>query len=111
MGRALARRFARHGAKVAILAPEKTDLRSAAVEAVTLGATAALAIPCDIDDEDELEAATERVERELGPIDVWVDSVGELPAHRRWAFAVAATAALAASVGAYFTWRRFHRSC
>ena len=109
MGRALARRFARNGAKVAILAPEKTDLRSAAVEAVTLGATAALAIPCDIDDEHDLESATARIERELGPIDVWVDSVGELPAHKRWAFAVAATAALAVGLGAYATWRHFHR--
>lgn len=109
MGRTLARRFARNGAKVAILAPEKTDLRSAAVEAVTLGAPAALGIPCDIDDEDELEAATARVERELGPIDVWVDSVGELPMHKRWAFAVAATAALAVGLGAYAAWRHSHR--
>ena len=111
VGRALARRFARHGAKVAILAPEKTDLRTAAVEAVSLGATAALAIPCDIDDEDELEAAAERIERELGPIDVWVDSVGELPLHRRWLLALGAGAAAAAvGLGAYVTWRHF-RSC
>ena len=33
-----------------------------------------LAIPCDVADADGVDAAAERVERELGPIDVWVNN-------------------------------------
>jgi short-subunit dehydrogenase len=33
----------------------------------------ALIIPCDVTDAEGIEAAAERVERELGPIDVWVN--------------------------------------
>lgn len=73
VGRAVARRFARQGAKLAILAPRRDELRSAAVEVVTLGASAALGIPCDVDDDKQVDAATRRIEQELGPIDVWID--------------------------------------
>src|SRR5262245_23157757 len=73
VGRAVARHFARRGAKVAFLARIPGELRSAAVEVVTLGATAALGIPCDVNDDAHLDAATQRIETELGPIDVWVD--------------------------------------
>lgn len=79
VGRAVARRFARQGAKLAILARGRDELRSAAVEVVTLGASAALGIPCDITNEKQLEAATQRIERELGPIDVWVDVAVDKP--------------------------------
>lgn len=82
VGRAVARRFARQGAKLAILARGRDELRSAAVEVVTLGASAALGIPCDVDDEKQLDAATQRIEQELGPIDVWVDVAIDKP--RSW---------------------------
>jgi NAD(P)-dependent dehydrogenase (short-subunit alcohol dehydrogenase family) len=82
VGRAVARRFARQGAKVAILATRRDELRSAAVEVVTLGASAALGIPCDVNDEAQLDAATQRIEQELGPIDVWVDVAVAKP--RTW---------------------------
>jgi NAD(P)-dependent dehydrogenase (short-subunit alcohol dehydrogenase family) len=82
VGRAVARRFARQGAKLAILARGRDELRSAAIEVVTLGASAALGIPCDIDDEKQLDAATHRIEQELGPIDVWVDVAVDRP--RSW---------------------------
>ena len=39
--------------------------------AITAGAT--LAIPTDVADADAVEAAAEKVETELGPIDVWVN--------------------------------------
>lgn len=90
VGRAVARRFARQGAKLAILARRRDELRSAAVEVVTLGASAALGIPCDVNDDKQLDAATQRIEQELGPIDVWVDVPVEEP--RPWgALAVAAS--------------------
>ena len=79
VGRAVARRFARQGAKLAILARERDALRSAAVEVVTLGASAALGIPCDVNDEKQVDAATQRIEQELGPIDVWVDVTDDKP--------------------------------
>jgi NAD(P)-dependent dehydrogenase (short-subunit alcohol dehydrogenase family) len=34
----------------------------------------ALAIPTDVSDAEAVEVAAERVERELGPIDVWVNN-------------------------------------
>lgn len=95
---------------MAILAPEKAELRSTAVEAVTLGASAALAIPCDIADEHALEAATQRIEHELGPIDVWVDTVVEpLPKHRGLAIAAGALGLLGLGVGALLVRRHFMR--
>ncbi len=79
IGRAVARQFARRGARVAILAPRSNELTAAAVEIVGLGAEAALTMPCDIDDQTQLEAATRRIEEELGPINVWIDA--EAPQH------------------------------
>jgi NAD(P)-dependent dehydrogenase (short-subunit alcohol dehydrogenase family) len=64
VGRAFARRFARSGAKVAVLGRGLDDLRQTAIDLVTSGATAALMIP----------RATARIEEELGPIDVWIDA-------------------------------------
>ncbi len=83
VGRAVARRFARQGAKVAILASGREELRSAAVEVVTLGASAALGIPCDVFDERQLDVATQRIEQELGPIHVWIDVAVDEPRSRR----------------------------
>jgi NAD(P)-dependent dehydrogenase (short-subunit alcohol dehydrogenase family) len=103
VGRAVARRFARQGAKVAILARERDQLRSAAVEVVTLGASAALGIPCDVNDDRAVDAATQRIERELGPIDVWVDVAVDVP--RTWG-----PLAIAASVvGGYLALRMLMR--
>ncbi len=79
VGRAVARRFARQGAKLAILARGRDELRSAAVEVVTLGASAALGIPCDIADDKQVDAAAQRIEQELGPIDVWVEFAAAKP--------------------------------
>src|SRR5262245_6086118 len=94
VGRAVARRFARQGAKLAMLARQRDELTSAAVEVVTLGATAALALPCDVDDDAVVEAATRRIEEELGPIDVWIDIAGELRHRSRARFALAIGAAV-----------------
>jgi short-subunit dehydrogenase len=74
VGRAVARRFARQGAKLAILARGRDGLRTTAAELVELGASAALAIPCDVADFDQVTAAAERVELDLGPIDVWINN-------------------------------------
>ncbi|HEU4613427.1 MAG TPA: SDR family NAD(P)-dependent oxidoreductase [Kofleriaceae bacterium] len=97
IGRALARRFARQGAKLAILSRDRNGLFSTAAEIVTLGATAALGIPCDVDDAQQLEVATQRIEQELGPIDVWVDA--QLPAAHARRRKLAWLAGIAAALG------------
>jgi NAD(P)-dependent dehydrogenase (short-subunit alcohol dehydrogenase family) len=73
VGRAVAEAFAGCGARVALLAREPQRLE-AARQAIEAMGTRALAIPVDVADEQQVEAAAERVERELGPIDIWVNN-------------------------------------
>ena len=109
VGRAVARRFARQGAKLAILARSKDELRAAAVEVVTLGATAALAIPCDLDDQTDVAAATQRIEQELGPIDVWVDAAAAPRRRFQWLpIAGVFAGALVGVLGIWLRMRRMH---
>jgi NAD(P)-dependent dehydrogenase (short-subunit alcohol dehydrogenase family) len=72
VGRATAREFARRGDAVALLARNQDGLDAAAREVDAFGGRA-LAIPTDVADAAQVEAAAERVERELGPVDVWVN--------------------------------------
>jgi short-subunit dehydrogenase len=73
IGRAVALEFARQGCNVALMARGVERLKSAAQEARRHG-IAALAIPADVADADVVDAAADRVEDELGPIDVWVNN-------------------------------------
>lgn len=73
IGRAAAIAFARRGDRVALLARGTDGLAGAELDVVRAGGTA-LAIPTDVADVDQVEAAAERVEREWGPIDVWVNN-------------------------------------
>src|SRR5262249_28597445 len=70
--RASAIEFARRGDNVALLARGERGLAAAAREVESVGGRA-LPIELDVADADEVSAAAERVERELGPIDVWVN--------------------------------------
>jgi NAD(P)-dependent dehydrogenase (short-subunit alcohol dehydrogenase family) len=73
VGRATAQAFARLGCKLALLARGEVGLRAAAREVEALGGTA-LIIPADVSDASAMDAAAERIERDLGPIDVWVNN-------------------------------------
>lgn len=73
VGRATAHRFARDGASVAILARASKALDGAAEELRAMGCRV-LAIPTDVSDAAQVEAAAERVEQELGPIDIWINA-------------------------------------
>jgi NAD(P)-dependent dehydrogenase (short-subunit alcohol dehydrogenase family) len=73
IGRATVREFARRGHHVALLARGPEGLEAAAREVEALGRRA-LAIPTDVADPAAVEAAAERIEAELGPIDVWVNN-------------------------------------
>jgi NAD(P)-dependent dehydrogenase (short-subunit alcohol dehydrogenase family) len=72
IGRASAVAFARRGAKVALLARGESGLQGAVREVEAAGGTG-LPIPVDVADYEQVEAAAARVEKELGPIDVWVN--------------------------------------
>jgi NAD(P)-dependent dehydrogenase (short-subunit alcohol dehydrogenase family) len=73
IGRAAVREFARRGAAIALIAREPERLEQARAEAERLGARA-IAIAADTSDYGQLEAAAERAEHELGPIDIWVNN-------------------------------------
>jgi len=72
-GRAIVRAFAGRGANVGLLARGAEGLQAAAREVEALGARA-IWVPTDVADPDQVERAAEAVERELGPIDVWVNN-------------------------------------
>jgi len=73
LGRAVARRFAREGAFVGLIARGEAGLRAAAEDVERLGGRA-LPLPCDVSDAAAVDAAAERVEAELGPIDIWINN-------------------------------------
>jgi NAD(P)-dependent dehydrogenase (short-subunit alcohol dehydrogenase family) len=72
VGRATARAFARRGARVGLVARGVDGLEGARREAVEAG-TEAIAVPTDVSDPDAVEHAADVIERELGPIDIWVN--------------------------------------
>lgn len=69
IGKHTAREFAAQGAKVAVLARRK-ELLDAVVEDIVAAGGTALAVPADVTDADALTGARERIEAELGPVDV-----------------------------------------
>jgi NADP-dependent 3-hydroxy acid dehydrogenase YdfG len=73
VGRTTAREFARRGAYIGLLARGKDGLEGARKDVEELGGKA-LALLTDVADADQIEAAAEAVERELGPIDIWVNN-------------------------------------
>ena len=72
VGRATARLFGAKGDRVGLVARGKTGLKAAAKEVEHAGGTA-LAVPADVADFGALDDAASKIERELGPIDVWVN--------------------------------------
>ncbi len=72
VGRATVTEFARNGCDVALLSRDPERLEEAAAEIRRFGVRA-LPIPTDVADAAAVDAAAERVEQELGPIDIWVN--------------------------------------
>ena len=73
VGRATARRFARAGAAVGVIAREPERLEATRRELEGLGARAA-AVPADVASDEKIERAAEEIESVLGPIDVWINN-------------------------------------
>lgn len=72
VGRAIAHAFAKRGAHVGLLARGQEGLDDAAREVESFGGRA-LAVPTDVADHRQVEAAAQRVEEHFGDIDVWVN--------------------------------------
>ena len=72
VGRATALRFGRAGARVGLIARDRQALNDVKREIERLGGQAAVAA-VDVADADELFRAAEKLETELGPIDVWIN--------------------------------------
>ncbi|MDQ1705244.1 MAG: hypothetical protein QOF18_1610 [Frankiaceae bacterium] len=72
VGRAIVREFAAHGYDVAVLARGQAGVDGAVKDVENAGGRA-VGIRADAASLDEVEAAAEQVERDLGPIDVWVN--------------------------------------
>lgn len=73
VGRAAVRAFAERGANIGLIARGKEGLEGARREVEELGGRA-LVLPLDVADAAAVDSAAERVEQELGPIDVWVNN-------------------------------------
>lgn len=73
LGRAIVREFAKHGADIGLIARGRDGLEGARREVEQAGGRA-LVLPCDVSDAKAVEEAADRVERELGPINIWVNN-------------------------------------
>jgi NAD(P)-dependent dehydrogenase (short-subunit alcohol dehydrogenase family) len=79
IGKAIARVYAREGARVAVVARSETagklpgTIGETAAEIRSAGGVA-LPVRCDIVDEGDVEAMVQRVQAELGPVDILVNS-------------------------------------
>ncbi len=73
VGRAIAQAFGRNGWQVALIARGQEGLEGAKQDIEAAGGRA-IAIQADVADADALMRAADQVERELGPIDVWVNN-------------------------------------
>lgn len=73
IGRATARRFARDGARIGLLARGIEGLEGARRDVETLGGEA-LPIPTDVASPEQIEAAASTIEERFGPIDIWINN-------------------------------------
>jgi NAD(P)-dependent dehydrogenase (short-subunit alcohol dehydrogenase family) len=74
IGAALAERFAREGARGVVVAD--LDEPAARAAAARLDGPVALGVGMDVTRADQVAALADRVERELGPIDLWCSNAG-----------------------------------
>jgi NADP-dependent 3-hydroxy acid dehydrogenase YdfG len=73
LGRATAREFGSHGAKVGLIARGIAGLEAAKREIESAGGSA-MVLPLDVADANAMEEAAASVEQEFGPIDIWVNN-------------------------------------
>jgi NADP-dependent 3-hydroxy acid dehydrogenase YdfG len=72
VGRATAHEFARHGARLALVARGREALEACKRECEALGGQA-IVVPTDVAFPGQVEAAAEAAEQAFGPIDIWIN--------------------------------------
>ncbi len=73
VGRATVRKFAKHGARVGLMARGLEGLKGTQKEVEELGSKA-LVFPVDVGNADRVEAAAAQIEADLGEIDIWINN-------------------------------------
>jgi NADP-dependent 3-hydroxy acid dehydrogenase YdfG len=73
IGRAAAQAFAKHGAKIGLLARGRDGLEAAKKEVEELGGEG-LVLVADVADSEAVEQAAQELEDNFGPIDIWVNN-------------------------------------
>src|ERR1041384_323556 len=73
VGRATVQEFARHGARIGMIARGRDGLEAAREEVEKAGGSA-LVLPVDVADSKQVEAAAEAVHKEFGKIDIWINN-------------------------------------
>ncbi|HEV7367978.1 SDR family oxidoreductase [Arenibaculum sp.] len=73
VGRATALAFAEQGAQIGLIARDRDALETVRAEVERIGGRA-IVLPADVADPEAVFDAADRIERELGPLDVWVNS-------------------------------------
>lgn len=79
IGRGIAVKFAAEGARVAVLDRDAAGCEQVSAEIAASGG-AALAVPCDITDEAQVNAAVGRIDMQWGPVTVLVNNAAVMPA-------------------------------
>jgi NAD(P)-dependent dehydrogenase (short-subunit alcohol dehydrogenase family) len=72
VGRATVRAFARHGARIGLVARGRAGLEGAKRDVEALGGEAIM-LPTDVAEPEQVERAAAQVEQTFGPIDIWVN--------------------------------------
>lgn len=73
VGRATVQAFAKRKARIGIIARDRTRLETVRQEAESLGGKVFI-FSADVAYADQVEAAAEAIETELGPIDIWINN-------------------------------------
>jgi short-subunit dehydrogenase len=76
LGRLLALRFAREGARAVALVARRTDLLEDVGREIAAAGAEPLVLPCDVEDRTAVFAAAERALAKLGSVDVLVNNAG-----------------------------------
>ncbi|MFN8377383.1 MAG: SDR family NAD(P)-dependent oxidoreductase [Anaerolineae bacterium] len=81
IGRGIAIRYALEGAKVGVIDLHETSCDAVVAEITALGGDA-LALPCDVTDEAQVQRAVERLEAAFGTVTVLVNNAAVMPSGR-----------------------------
>jgi NAD(P)-dependent dehydrogenase (short-subunit alcohol dehydrogenase family) len=73
VGRATVRKFAKHGARIGLIARGLDGLKGAQKEVEELGGESRV-FPVDVANPDRVDAAAAQIEAELGEIDIWINN-------------------------------------